>query len=138
MSTKVEHILARRIALRDKISGMKADYDRSVEPLKLAADDCDAWLLQRAIEAGVDQFKCKGVGTAYKSITTRVSCADWPEFHAWVLKTKNVSALEQRVSKTFVKEYRGANKDTLPPGVTIFEEAVMNVRRSPQPKGDSE
>ena len=96
------------------------------------------WLLQRAIDAGVDQFKCKGVGTAYKSITTRVSCADWPEFHRWVLKTKNVSALEQRVSKTFVKEYREANKDNLPPGVTIFEEAVMNVRRSPQPKGDSE
>ena len=125
----IEEVMEKRIILRDKRSDLKKEFSEQDNKLKEAEIQCENWLLRRANENGVDSFKCTGIGTAYKSIDVKTSCADWPAFYKWVLSTGNIDALEKRVSRTFVKDFRKETKGELPPGVNVFEEEVMNVRR---------
>lgn len=125
----IKQVVSKRILLRDKLKEIRSEFEQQESKIKAAEQACEAWLLQRAREVGVDQFKVAGVGTAFISTVTKVSCNDWPKLHEWVIKTKNIDALERRVSKTFVKEFREAHKE-LPPGVAAFDEQTINVRRS--------
>ena len=125
----VEMVIEKRIIVRDKRSELKKKFDEADTKLKDIGEQCEVWLMKRANELGVDSFKVKGVGTAYTSVSMRVSCSDWPLLHSWVKETGNLGALEQRVSKKFVQEFREEFHD-LPPGVNVFEENIMNVRRS--------
>lgn len=134
-SLQIKEVLAKRIKLRDKLHDLKVKFDEDSQKIRDVEQKCEAWLLERAREAGVTQFKVDGIGTAYISIKTKVSCGDWPTLYEWIIKTKNVEALERRVSSTFVKEFRAEHK-SLPPGVNTFDEQVMNVRRDTKSKGD--
>lgn len=122
-------VIAKRITLRDMRTDLKKKFDEENDKLKDAEGQCEVWLLKRSNELGIDQLKATGVGTAFRSIETKVSCGDWNVFHNWVLETGNLDALEKRVSRKFIQEYRKEEHD-LPPGVNVFEEVVMNVRRS--------
>jgi len=124
----VEEVMEKRIVLRDKRSELKKDFDEENTKLKDGEEQCEVWLLKRARELGVSSFKCDGIGTAFRSIDMKVSCADWNTFHDWILVTQNIDALERRVSRKFIQEYRKEESD-LPPGVNIFEEEHMTVRR---------
>lgn len=124
----IEEVMKNRIILRDKRADLKEAFDEKDKPLKDAEIQCESWLLRRAIENGVDKFAVAGIGTAFKQTRTSARCADWGLFSKWVLKTKNIDAVEARVSSSFLKEYR-EEKNKLPPGVSVFEEDRMVVRR---------
>ena len=136
MDLQIKEVLSKRIALRDKLHVLKTKFEEEANKIKAVEQKCEAWLLARAREAGVTQFKVDGIGTAYISVKTKVSCGDWVAFYDWIIETSSVDALERRVSSTFVKEYRAEHKE-LPPGVNTFDEQVINVRRDSKPTGDT-
>jgi hypothetical protein len=69
-------------------------------------------------------------GTAYRSLKTKPSVADWSAFYAWIVEDpERFEALEKRVKATFISQYMEENGDALPPGVNCHREYEVAVRR---------
>lgn len=124
---KLDALVSHYIALRDRKTKMKAEYDGKVAEIDALLDKIEARLLQTFQESGMDSVKTSA-GTAYRSTRTSATIADWDAFWAFVQKNGAFEMLERRCSKVAVEQYKAANED-IPPGVSWREEAVVGVRR---------
>lgn len=130
------------IALRDRKEAQSALAEAKDKTFKKGLESISAVLLERQREQGIDAIKVKGVGTAFRAMQTKVSCADWDVFHNWLTKEitdrasnggdPNVmySFFQRRLTLDTVKQYMEANEGTVPPAVNAVKEYVINVRRS--------
>jgi phage host-nuclease inhibitor protein Gam len=116
------------IKLRDKKAQMKAEFDAKVAPLNEKMDKLEAKLLEVFNKTGMDSVKTE-FGTAYTTTRTTASVADRDVFMTFIREADEWDLLEVRAAKAAVEQYRQTNND-LPPGVSIREERVVNVRRS--------
>lgn len=128
MAAKLDEIVAKYLTLRDQKKVIKDDYDNKVAAIDAALERIEAYMLKQMDEHGLERLPT-GAGTAYKSIRTSVSAADWDMFLDFVRNNEAWSMLERRPSKTAVEEYLAENDD-LPPGVNISRAVVCNIRRS--------
>lgn len=128
MSLTPEFIIQKYIELRDKRAALKKEWSEKDEELRTASDKLEAWLLKKMDAANTDVIKNKS-GTAYTTIDTRISCADWTTFWSWVLENDRVDMLEKRISSRAVKDYIEEN-GTLPPAVNVMREKTVVVRKS--------
>lgn len=124
----MESLVEKFIQLRDKKSKLKADYEASVAPLTELQDKIEALLLQRFQEMGVESIRTQA-GTAYTTVRTSATVADWDAFLAFVKSSDSFEMIERRVSKTAVEQYKAAHSD-LPPGLNWSEARSVNFRRS--------
>lgn len=124
----IQQVVDKYIALRDKKAQLKAAYDAQVAGIDEMLQRCEAFLLTRMQEQGVESYKTTA-GTAYVQTRTSATVADWDSFLGFVRDNSAWNMLERRVSKTAVDEFRAANDD-LPPGVNYRAERVVNVRRN--------
>lgn len=67
--------------------------------------------------------------TFYFEETIQPSAADWKVFYDWVKQNDAFDFLEKRITKGEVKKYMEANDDKPPPGVNVFREKVVRVRK---------
>lgn len=116
------------IRLRDKKAEIKARHEAEMAPVNAMMDKIEIHLLAKMQEQGVESYKT-GVGTAYTTTRSSVTCADGAGFIAWAIETGNTHMIERRAVKTAVDEFVAQHKD-LPPGLTYRTETVVNVRRS--------
>jgi phage host-nuclease inhibitor protein Gam len=116
------------IKMRDKKAQMKAEFDASVAPLNEKMEKLEAKLLDVFNKTGVDSVKTE-FGTAYITNRVTASVADRDIFMTHVKEKDDWGLLEVRASKSAVEQYRETNDD-LPPGISMREERVVNVRRS--------
>ena len=128
MAAKLDDIVTKYLALRDKKKVFKDEYDTKVAEIDAALERIESFMLKHMDEHGLERLPT-GAGTAYKSIRTSVSAADWDSFLDFVRSNDAWSMLERRPSKTAVEEYLAENDD-LPPGVNISRAVVCNIRRS--------
>lgn len=125
---KIEELVEKYVALRDRKAGMKAKYDAEVAKVDDVMDRVEAALLKHFDTVGVESVSTKS-GTAYKSTRNSATVADWDSFLGFVKQQDAWNFLEHRCSKAAVEEFRAANDD-LPPGVNYRSEVVVNIRRS--------
>ena len=125
---KLSEAVSIYIKMRDKKAQMKADFDASVAPLTEKMDKLEAKLLDVFNKTGIDSVKTE-FGTAYTTTRVTASVADREIFMTHVKENEEWALLEVRASKTAVEQYRETNDD-LPPGISMREERVVNVRRS--------
>ena len=116
------------IKMRDKKAQMKAEFDASVAPLNEKMEKLEAKLLDVFNKTGMDSVKTE-FGTAYTTTRVTASVADRDIFMTHVRENDDWALLEVRASKSAVEQYRENNND-LPPGISMREERVVNVRRS--------
>jgi phage host-nuclease inhibitor protein Gam len=116
------------IKMRDKKAQMKAEFDASVAPLNEKMEKLEAKLLEVFNKTGMDSVKTE-FGTAYTTTRVTASVADREIFMTHVRENDDWAMLEVRASKSAVEQYRETNND-LPPGISMREERVVNVRRS--------
>lgn len=116
------------IKLRDKKAALKAKHDAEMAPINNMMEKIEVHLLAKMQEQGVESYKT-GIGTAYTTTRTSVTCADGAGFIAWAIDTGNTHMIERRAVKTAVDEFVAQHKD-LPPGLNYRSETVVNVRRS--------
>jgi len=116
------------IKMRDKKAQMKAEFDASVAPLNEKMEKLEAKLLEVFNKTGMDSVKTE-FGTAYTTTRVTASVADRDIFMTHVRENDDWALLEVRASKSAVEQYRENNND-LPPGISMREERVVNVRRS--------
>jgi hypothetical protein len=125
---KLNELAEKYIVLRDRKAQLKSEYDGKVAELDSVMDKIEAVLLRTFDEAGIESVKTSA-GTAYRSLRTQASVADWDAFFNFVKENGAWEMLERRCSKSAVEQYRSTNDD-LPPGLNWREERVVNIRRS--------
>ena len=125
---KLSEAVSIYIKMRDKKAQMKAEFDASVAPLNEKMEKLEAKLLDVFNKTGMDSVKTE-FGTAYTTTRVTASVADREIFMTHVRENDDWAMLEVRASKSAVEQYRETNND-LPPGISLREERVVNVRRS--------
>jgi phage host-nuclease inhibitor protein Gam len=116
------------IKMRDKKAELKAEFDAKVAPLNEKMDKLEAKLLDVFNQTGMDSVKTES-GTAYTTTRVTASVADKDVFMTHVRENDDWGLLEIRASKTAIEQYRSVHDD-IPPGISMREERVVNVRRS--------
>jgi hypothetical protein len=125
----MEELVQTYIKIREKKSQLKTDYELEAAKFSQVQDKIEALLLHKFEEMGVDSVKTPA-GTAYSSVRSNASLADWDSFRAFCAQQEDpYEYIERRVSKTAVEQYRAAHDD-LPPGINWSETRVVNFRRS--------
>jgi len=56
--------------------------------------------------------------------------ADWDALFRWVREENAFDIFERRIKTGFIKEYMEHNEDNLPPGVNLYREREICVRKS--------
>lgn len=125
---KLSEAVSIYIKMRDKKAQMKAEFDASIAPLNEKMEKLEAKLLDVFNKTGMDSVKTE-FGTAYTTTRVTASVADREIFMTHVKENDDWALLEVRASKTAVEQYRDNNND-LPPGISMREERVVNIRRS--------
>jgi phage host-nuclease inhibitor protein Gam len=125
---KLSEAVSLYIKMRDRKAELKAEFDAKVAPLNEKMDKLEAKLLHVFNETGMDSVKTES-GTAYATTRVTASVADKEIFMAHVRAHDDWGLLEVRTSKTAIDQYRSVHDD-IPPGVSMREERVVNVRRS--------
>ena len=127
MSSKLDAIVERYVALRDEKAARKKQYDADVELIENGMERIENFLLARLNELGVDSIKAGGL-TALKTKKTSATVEDWDAVLNHIKANEAWNMLDKKVNKTAVVEFKEVHK-ALPPGVMWREEAVVQVRR---------
>ena len=126
---KLNELVGKYVQLRDQKAKIKAEYDAKVAAVDNVLDKIEAVLLKTFEDTGMESVKTE-FGTAYKSVRTSASVADWDAFFAHVRENGAFELIERRCNKTAVEQFKAANDGQLPPGLNWREERVVNIRRS--------
>ena len=129
-AASLDQLVERYIALRDKKSELKGEYEKSVAAIEQGLEKIENFLLKQLNDSGSESVRTKA-GTFFKSKRYSATAADWAMVSDWVQEdpAERWAILEKRVSKGFVEAYQEAHND-LPPGVDVRIETTVNVRRS--------
>ena len=128
-SYQIDAVIAKYLEIRDEKERVQASVKSQVEALDAQLATIERWLHQKMQEVGVDSFKAKGIGTAFKKVSDFCSVADWNAVKDFVLQHDAWHMLTKSVSKTAVKEFIDANDGVPPPGVNYGTKEEIQIRR---------
>ena len=117
------------IKIRDARAALKKDWAAEDEKLKGKLEKIEAELLKFLNETNQTSSKTDA-GVVYRQEEITPTGADWNAFYDWVKDNDAFDALERRIKKTFVKEYMETHDGGIPPGVSVYRENVIRVRRA--------
>lgn len=117
------------MALRDRRAQRKTDYDLADADDKDKQNKIEVEFLRRFNDRGIDSVSARGMGTAYRSVRSSATVADWEALLGFIMKNEAWEMLERRVNKKSVEQFREQTED-LPPGVNWSETQVVNFRKS--------
>ncbi len=124
----IEKLVDGYVKARDKKAELKAEFTKKTAALDEWMARAEGVILQELQAQNLESVRT-AAGTAYKSLQTSATVADWDSCLSFIKENDAWTMLERKVNKTAVQEYRVANND-LPPGVNWREEVVVNIRRS--------
>lgn len=117
------------INLRDARTALAAEFKAADDALKAKQIMLQGVMLQH-LETQKANSVATDSGTIYRQEELTPTGADWGAFYAWVRENDAFDALERRIKKTFIKQYMDDNEGAIPPGVSLFREYVVRVRRN--------
>jgi hypothetical protein len=126
----VDEKIALYLKLRQGKSAITKHLDAVEAQYKEVMVAIENHLLAAADKLDVSGFTVKGVATTYTAETKKISIADDTAFFNHVLTTKDLDFFERRVSSLHVDEVMKLNGGVPPPGLNIFRERVMRVRKA--------
>lgn len=128
----VEQQMALYLKLRMGKSAIKKHLDAVDGQYKLVMETIENHMLATADKQTVSGFTVKGVGTSYTAEEMKVSIADDNAFLPFVISqgVDGLGFFERRVSTNFLKEHMKLHGGTPPPGLNIFRERVMRIRKA--------
>jgi hypothetical protein len=117
------------INIRDARTALRKQYEEADADLKKSQEKLESVMLDHLNRHGMDSVRTEA-GTFYRQEEITPSAADWNALYDWIKDNDAWDALERRIKRTFVKEYQEAHNGGLPPGISVFREYVVRVRRS--------
>jgi len=124
----MKDLVEKYIKLRDAKAALAKQFKEKAALLEGPMDKIEALILQEFGKQGIESARTDS-GTAYKSVRTSATVADWEATLGFIVENRAWEMLERRVSKEAVVAFREEHDD-LPPGVNYREEITLNVRRS--------
>ena len=116
------------INIRDARTQLRKQYEESDAELKKAQEKLEGVMLDHLNKHGMESVRTDA-GTFYRQEEMTPSASDWNALYQWIKDNDAWDALERRIKKTFIKEYAEGHQGGLPPGVSVFREFVVRVRR---------
>ena len=117
------------IRIREARHTLKQEFEKADRELHAKQDRLEAEMLRVLQTNNMESIKTEA-GTFYRQEEVTPRGDDWEELYKWIAEHDAFDALERRIKRTFVKEYMDANEGAVPPGVSVFREYVVRVRRS--------
>jgi hypothetical protein len=116
------------VQLRDRRAQRKAAFENSDADDKARQEKIEGILLKRFEDSGLESIKT-AAGTAYKSLRSSASIADWDTFLEYIKANDAWELLTKGCNKTSVVEFK-QESNSLPPGINWREEISIGVRRA--------
>lgn len=117
------------VKTRTAKSAAKAAFDEQEAQFKAIMETCENVMLASCDATGDTGFTTP-YGTTYQGEVVKVSIGDDAAFFAFVKAQDDLDFLERRVSSTHVQNYMKLHNGTVPPGLNLFRERVMRVRKA--------
>lgn len=114
---------------REAKSLAKREADAQAAEYKAIMDACENAMLASCQGTGETGFKTP-LGTSYKDETLKISIGDESSFYNFVRQTGDLDMFERRVASKHVQDYMLLNNGVAPPGLNLFRETVMRVRKT--------
>lgn len=124
----IDKRVAKFVQLRDARAASNKEAMLLDEAYKAALSCLENTLIADAQAQGVTGFKTDA-GTTYLDERMLTSIADDNAFFSFVKEQGDLDFFERRVKVAHVKEWMEANGGVLPPGLNVFRELTMKVRR---------
>lgn len=124
----IDKRVAKFVNLRDARAASNKEAGELDAAYKSALETVEATLIADAQKQGVTGFKTEA-GTTYLDERMLTSIADDNAFFSFVREQGDLDFFERRVKVAHVKEWMDANGGHLPPGLNVFREMTMKVRR---------
>lgn len=125
----VEKLVKLFIKTRTAKSAAKKVFDTQADEFDAILRACENHMLKKADADGVTGFTTP-FGTTYTAETTKISIADDTAFFDFVKVEADLDFFERRVSSTHVANYQKLHDGVAPPGLNIFRERIMRVRKA--------
>jgi hypothetical protein len=125
----LDRVVKAFVKIRDKRSEEKRAWEAKDRELKDQQETLESFLLGTMQTLGAKSVKTDH-GTVYSAIEVTPQASDWDAFYAWVAEENAFEALEKRIKKTFVVAYMEDHDGELPPGVQVFRQHTVTIRRS--------
>ena len=116
------------VRLRDAKLELKKKFDEEEAKFKAKLELLEAQMLKFLNESKLDSVKTPS-GTFYRQEEITHTGSDWQAFYDWIKENDGFEFLERRIKKTAIKEYMDANEGGIPPGVSVYREFSVRVRR---------
>lgn len=116
------------INIRDARTQLRKQYEEADADLKKSQEKLEGVMLDHLNNHGMESVRTEA-GTFYRQEEITPSAGDWNALYEWIKDNDAWDALERRIKKTFVKEYQEAHNGGLPPGISVYREYVVRVRR---------
>ncbi len=125
----ITKLVAVHLKIRDARADLKKAYDEADRVLKVKQERLEGELLRFLQDSNTDSVRTEA-GTVFRQEDVTPRAEDWDLFYKWIAATDAFDALERRIKKNFIKEHMAAHEGALPPGVSVYREYVVRVRRS--------
>lgn len=113
--------------LRDKKKDLAELFRQQMAPYNEVMDQLGAAILDAINRAGVESIRTKS-GTAFKTQRSSYTVKDPAQFREWLEANSRFDLLETRVSKEAIEAFVQTG-GSLPPGIGISSEVIINVRK---------
>ena len=117
------------VRIRDARAAASREFELADAVLKGQLVKLEGAMMQILHTQNVESIRTTD-GTFYRQEDVTPQADDWALFYTWVREHDAFDALERRIKKSFIKEHMEAHDGAIPPGVRLYREFVVRVRRS--------
>lgn len=115
--------------LRDARSKLRKQFDEQDGALSENQRKLEAVMLDHLNKSGSESIRTQSA-TFYRQEKIKPAGSDWDALYKWIAENDGFEFLERRIKATAVKEYMDEHDGQLPPGVSVFREYEVRVRRA--------
>lgn len=116
------------LRLRAARHTLKTEFEAADKKLRAQQDRLGAVMLKALNDDGSESVRTKD-GTFYRQVEVTPRGEDWGALYDWIKEHDAFDFLERRIKKTAVAEYMEEHNGAIPPGVSVFREYVVRVRK---------
>ena len=128
MSFDADKLVTAYIAMRDKRSELKKQFEAEDDVLRDGMDKIEQAILEHCKENNIESLKTTN-GTAYKRVSERYWATDWDAFNQYVKEHDILEVYEKRIAQGNMKQFLEDNPGATPP-INVDRKFTISVRRS--------
>lgn len=115
--------------IRDARSAATKAYEAKDAEYKEKLETLETAMLKILLDANTNSM-ATDAGTFYKTEVIKPAAADWDTFYNWIIENNALDALERRIKVAFVKDYMEQHEGEIPPGLNVYRENKVTVRKA--------